>query len=81
MSSLNWNEGITQVRNRYTGKFFVVAESRLSSLPSEKPKTKVANGPAGDSKKSSSKTKGSSGKKGQEGESAGATENNETWYI
>ncbi|TXG72868.1 hypothetical protein EZV62_001447 [Acer yangbiense] len=72
---VNANLTYVKVRNRYTGKIFVVAESRLSSLPSEKPKTKVANGPAGDSKKS----KGSSSKKGQEGESAGATENNESF--
>ncbi|KAK3229154.1 hypothetical protein Dsin_001035 [Dipteronia sinensis] len=76
---VNANFTYVKVRNRYTGKIFVVAESRLSSLPSEKPKTKVATGPAGDSKKSGSKTKGSSGKKGQEGESAGATENNESF--
>ncbi|KAH7572769.1 hypothetical protein JRO89_XS03G0009900 [Xanthoceras sorbifolium] len=76
---VNANFTYVKVRNRYTGKIYVVAESRLSSLPSEKPKSNVANGPAGDSKKSSSKTKGSSGKKGQEGESAGATENNESF--
>ena len=50
-----------QVRSKYSGKTFVVAESRLSDLPSEKPKSNAANGPSGDSKKS--KTKGSSGEK------------------
>lgn len=46
-----------QVRNKYTGKVYVVAESRLSVLPIEKPKRTVANGPAGDAKTSHSKTK------------------------
>lgn len=36
----------------------MVAESRLSALPVEKPKSSVANGPARDSKTSNSKTKG-----------------------
>ncbi|KAF3455800.1 hypothetical protein FNV43_RR00442 [Rhamnella rubrinervis] len=52
-----------KVCNRYSGKIYVVAESRLSALPSEKPKSNVVNGPDA-SKKSNSKTKGSSvGKK------------------
>jgi len=34
----------------------VVAESRLATLPIEKPKTAVANGRAGDSKSSKSKS-------------------------
>ncbi|KAF3445907.1 hypothetical protein FNV43_RR11084 [Rhamnella rubrinervis] len=55
--------GRSQVHNRYSGKIYVVAESLLSSLPSEKPKSNVVNGPDA-SKKSNSKTKGSSvGKK------------------
>lgn len=49
----------------------MVAESRLSALPTEKPKSNVANGPAGDSKKPGSKVKGSSDKKAQEGDLAG----------
>lgn len=68
-----------QVRNKYTGKIYVVAESRLSALPSEKPKSSAANGPGGDSKKSSSKTKVSSGKKAQDGELARSAENNESY--
>ncbi|XP_031285237.1 isoleucine--tRNA ligase, cytoplasmic-like [Pistacia vera] len=56
----------TLVRNKHTGKIYVVAESRLSPLPSEKPKSNVANGPAGDSKKLSSMVKGFSGKRAQE---------------
>jgi isoleucyl-tRNA synthetase len=44
-----------QVRNKYTGKVYVVAECRLSALPVEKPKS-TANGPAGGSKTSNSKT-------------------------
>lgn len=38
----------------------MVAESRLSALPSEKPKPNVANGSVNDSKQSNPKTKGSS---------------------
>lgn len=67
-----------QVRNKYSGKIYVVAECRLSALPNEKPKSNAANGPGGDSKKSSSKSKGSSGKKGQDGEARSA-ENNESF--
>ncbi|XP_050235398.1 isoleucine--tRNA ligase, cytoplasmic [Mercurialis annua] len=36
-----------KVRNKFTGKVYVVAESRLSALPTEKPKAGAANGPAG----------------------------------
>ncbi|XVF55001.1 hypothetical protein PTKIN_Ptkin06aG0001300 [Pterospermum kingtungense] len=50
-----------KVRNKYSGKIYVVAESRLSELPTDKPKPNAANGPSGESKKS--KTKGSSGEK------------------
>lgn len=46
----------------------MVAKSRLSALPSEKPKSSVASAPRGDSKKSSTKVKGSSGKKSEEKE-------------
>lgn len=38
----------------------MVAESRLSALPSEKPKPNAANGSVDDSKQSKPKTKGSS---------------------
>ncbi|XVE62096.1 hypothetical protein DITRI_Ditri06bG0092000 [Diplodiscus trichospermus] len=53
-----------KVRNKNSGKIYVVAESKLSELPTDKPKSDSANGPAGDSKKS--KTKGSSGEKTKE---------------
>ncbi|KAG5226440.1 isoleucine--tRNA ligase [Salix suchowensis] len=53
---VNGNFDYIKVRNKYTGKVYVVAECRLSALPVEKPKS-TANGPAGDSKTSSSKTK------------------------
>lgn len=33
-----------QVRNKLSGKVYVVAESRLSELPSDKPKKEVLNG-------------------------------------
>ncbi|XP_010525919.1 PREDICTED: isoleucine--tRNA ligase, cytoplasmic [Tarenaya hassleriana] len=47
-----------KVRNKNSGKVFVVAESRLSALPTDKPKTNVTNGPSGDPKKSNPKAKG-----------------------
>ncbi|KAB5515891.1 hypothetical protein DKX38_026539 [Salix brachista] len=53
---VNGNFDYIKVRNKYTGKVYVVAECRLSALPVEKPKS-TANGPAGDLKTSSSKTK------------------------
>ncbi|KAJ9189226.1 hypothetical protein P3X46_000544 [Hevea brasiliensis] len=55
---VNGNFDYVKVRNKYTGRVYVVAESRLSALPVEKPKSSVANGPAGDPKTSSSKTRG-----------------------
>ncbi|XVF59729.1 hypothetical protein PTKIN_Ptkin07bG0299100 [Pterospermum kingtungense] len=58
---VNANFVYVKVRNKYSGKIYVVAESRLSELPTEKPKSDAANGPSADSKKS--KTKGSSGAK------------------
>ncbi|KAJ6860049.1 isoleucine--tRNA ligase [Populus alba x Populus x berolinensis] len=53
---VNGNFDYIKVRNKYTGKVYVVAECRLSALPVEKPKS-TANGPAGGSKTSNSKTK------------------------
>ncbi|KAG7557311.1 Aminoacyl-tRNA synthetase class Ia anticodon-binding [Arabidopsis suecica] len=47
-----------KVRNKNTGKVYVVAESRLSALPTDKPKAKLSNGPAGDTKKANPKAKG-----------------------
>lgn len=54
-----------QVRNKFNGKTYIVAESRLSELPVEKPRKAAANGPVNDSErsKSNSTTKGSSGGK------------------
>ncbi|KAL1188035.1 Isoleucine--tRNA ligase, cytoplasmic [Cardamine amara subsp. amara] len=40
-----------KVRNNDTGKVYVVAESRLSALPTDNPKAKSTNGPTGDTKK------------------------------
>ncbi|KAK4566798.1 hypothetical protein RGQ29_002877 [Quercus rubra] len=57
---VNANFVYVKVRNKYSGKVYVVAESRLSALPSEKPKPNVANGSIDDSKKPNPKTKGSS---------------------
>ncbi|KAJ6733867.1 hypothetical protein OIU74_005623 [Salix koriyanagi] len=53
---VNGNFDYIKVRNKYTGKVYVVAECRLSALPIEKPKS-TASGSAGDSKMSNSKTK------------------------
>ncbi|KAH8502420.1 hypothetical protein Peur_066323 [Populus x canadensis] len=53
---VNGNFDYIKVRNRYTGKVYVVAECRLSALPIEKPKS-TASGSAGDSKTSNSKIK------------------------
>ncbi|KAA8531453.1 hypothetical protein F0562_006194 [Nyssa sinensis] len=50
-----------KVRNKFNGKIFVVAESRLSELPIEKQRKGVPNGFVKDSENSNSKTKGSSG--------------------
>lgn len=58
---VNENFTYVKVRNKFSGKIFVVAESRLSVLPTEKPKSNVTSGPSSDSKKS--KTKGPSGEK------------------
>ncbi|XP_048329423.1 isoleucine--tRNA ligase, cytoplasmic [Ziziphus jujuba] len=60
---VNANFTYVKVSNKYSGKIFVVAESRLSGLPSLKPKTNVANGSVDTSKKSNSKSKGSSDEK------------------
>ena len=57
---LIWGGKEYQVRNKYSGKVYVVAESRLSALPSEKPKPNIANGSTDGSKKPNPKTKGSS---------------------
>lgn len=53
-----------QVRNKYSGKIYVVAESRLSQLPSELQKQNVVNGSINESK--APKTKGSGNKKPDE---------------
>lgn len=56
----NWGLKEYQVRNKYSGKVYMVAESRLPALPSEKPKPNIANGSIPDAKKPNPKTKGSS---------------------
>lgn len=56
----------TQVRNKYSGKIYVVAESRLAALPSESQKQKTTNGPVDESKKSNPKSKGSGSKKAED---------------
>ncbi|XWS57331.1 hypothetical protein CRYUN_Cryun09bG0164900 [Craigia yunnanensis] len=49
---VNPNFVYVKVRSKYSGKTYVVAELRLSDLPTEKPKSNAANVPSGDSKKS-----------------------------
>ncbi|KAE8690316.1 hypothetical protein F3Y22_tig00110895pilonHSYRG00017 [Hibiscus syriacus] len=58
---VNANFVYVKVRNKYSGKIYVVAESRLSELPTEKPKSNSSNESSGGSKKS--KSKGTSGEK------------------
>ncbi|KAK7283432.1 hypothetical protein RIF29_12948 [Crotalaria pallida] len=41
---VNANFTYVKVRNKYSGKVMIVAESRLSALPKEKPKEAVSNG-------------------------------------
>jgi len=56
-----WN----QVRNKYSGKVYIVAESRLSAIhnPKEKPKEAVVNSSNNVPKNINAKTKGASGGK------------------
>ncbi|CAH9101166.1 unnamed protein product [Cuscuta europaea] len=51
-----------KVRNKFDGKIYVVAESRLSELPLEKAKKGTANGSVNDTHNSNPKSKPSSGK-------------------
>ncbi|KAA8541578.1 hypothetical protein F0562_022730 [Nyssa sinensis] len=57
---VNANFFYVKVRNKFNGKIFVVAESRLSELPIEKQRKGVPDGFVNDSENSNSKTKGSS---------------------
>lgn len=59
---VNANFVYVKVRNKHSGKVLVLAESRLSELPREKPKQSATNGPVDGSKKSKTKTS-SGGKK------------------
>ncbi|XP_057499526.1 isoleucine--tRNA ligase, cytoplasmic-like [Actinidia eriantha] len=60
---VNANFVYVKVHNKFNGNIYVVAESRLSELPVEKPKKGTLNGPVNDLDSSNSKTKGSSGGK------------------
>lgn len=60
---VNENFVYVKARNRHSGKVLVVAESRLSELPREKPKQSTVNGPGDHLKKSNAKVKTSSGAK------------------
>ncbi|KAI8554307.1 hypothetical protein RHMOL_Rhmol05G0088500 [Rhododendron molle] len=60
---VNANFVYVKVRNKFNGKTYVVAESRLSELPVEKTRKAMPNGTANDSERSNSTTKGSSGGK------------------
>ncbi|KAI6695906.1 hypothetical protein NL676_023616 [Syzygium grande] len=63
---VNSNFTYVKVRNKYSGKIYVVAESRLSALPSESQKQKMTNGPVDETKKSNPKSKGSGSKKAED---------------
>ncbi|KAE9447491.1 hypothetical protein C3L33_20609, partial [Rhododendron williamsianum] len=60
---VNANFVYVKVRNKFNGKTYIVAESRLSELPVEKTRKAMPNGTANDSERSNSTTKGSSGGK------------------
>ncbi|OIV94953.1 hypothetical protein TanjilG_22150 [Lupinus angustifolius] len=61
---VNANFTYVKVRNKHSGKVYIVAECRLSALPKEKPKEAVSNGSVDVPKKGNAKTKeSSSGKK------------------
>ncbi|KAL1817390.1 hypothetical protein DCAR_0521820 [Daucus carota subsp. sativus] len=60
---VNANFVYLKVRNKVTGKIYVVAETRLAELPVEKAKKSAPNGAVNDSKTVDSKSKGSSGGK------------------
>ncbi|KAF7822569.1 isoleucine--tRNA ligase, cytoplasmic [Senna tora] len=59
---VNANFTYVKVRNKFSGKVYIVGESRLSSLPTEKPKQTVTNGSVDGPKV---KTKGSSSGKAE----------------
>ncbi|MCD7466072.1 hypothetical protein HAX54_002422, partial [Datura stramonium] len=59
---VNANFVYVKVRNKFNGKIYVVAESRLAELPVEKAKKVTPNGPAADTQIQNSKTKPSGGK-------------------
>lgn len=59
---VNANFVYVKVRNKFNGKVFVVAESRLMELPVEKAKKGLPDGAGGGSEKSNSKPKSSGGK-------------------
>lgn len=60
---VNANFLYMKVRNKVTGKIYVLAETRLAELPVEKAKKGAPNGAVNDSKTVDSKSKGSSGGK------------------
>lgn len=59
---VNSNFLYLKVRNKFDGRIYVVAESRLSELPLEKAKKGTSNGAVFDTRNSNSKSKPSSGK-------------------
>ncbi|KAL6553648.1 hypothetical protein OROGR_007490 [Orobanche gracilis] len=54
---VNDNFTYVKVRNKYSGNVYIVAECRLSTLPKEKPKKVVCNGPVDVPKKANAKAK------------------------
>ncbi|KAK1257396.1 Valine--tRNA ligase [Acorus gramineus] len=64
---VNPNMVYVKVRDKSTGSVYIVAESRLSQLPSKKPKVDVPNGPAKNSNPSNSKAKVPANDKVKEG--------------
>ncbi|KAF9603367.1 hypothetical protein IFM89_035612 [Coptis chinensis] len=73
---VNANFVYVKVRDKSSGSVYVVAECRLSQLPTniKKPKADAPNGPAQDSKKSKAKTKTSSNEKVEDKADTGSYE-------
>ncbi|KAL5726224.1 isoleucine--tRNA ligase [Ranunculus cassubicifolius] len=73
---VNANLDYVKVRDKLSGKVYIVAECRLSQLPTNTKKSKgdTANGPVQESKNLKAKTKGSTSEKGENKEATGSYE-------
>ncbi|KAL5981402.1 hypothetical protein ACLOJK_015457 [Asimina triloba] len=71
---VNANFKYVKARDKSTGLTYIVAESRLSQLPSKKTKSDASNGPVKDAKLSNSKSKGASNETTKIGTDVGSYE-------